>query len=391
MNANTTEAIAVAIAAGNASVFFRDGNDFTIGNREDLQMSDTLPVGTYRLDAHPMRGLFLTKIEDFTTPARLYGHTRQQAERILNTFRDRPYTTGALLSGTAGSGKTMLSTLISQMALKEDVITIVINQRLAGEEVNAFLSSIKQPSIIIFDEFEKVFDAETQNKLLTLLDGTFKSKKLFILTVNDTTKVNRYMTNRPGRLFYALEFKGLDKDFIKEYCDDKLTNKDNTLGVIVASQFFWEFSFDMLQALVEEMNRYGENATEAMKMLNMRPLNSSSGSYEVQLYHKGKRINVRNTCDTTISGTPMVKAQEEYTLELYPPVYRTEDGNHDTSGKQVKENDLKEYMAFELTNDRMVKYDMDADVFIYDTEHEGYQVHFKRVAQRSTYYNYDVF
>lgn len=389
MNANNTEAAAVATAAKNATVFFRDGNDFRIGNRDDLQMSDTLPVGTYRLDAG-LTGLFLTKIEDFITPAKLYGHTREQAVRILNTFRDRPYTTGALLSGTAGSGKTMLSTLVSEMALKEDVITIVINRPFAGEEVNAFLSSIKQPAIIIFDEFEKVFNAETQNKLLTLLDGTFKSKKLFILTVNDTTKVNRYMTNRPGRLFYALEFHGLDKDFIKEYCDDKLINKGNTLGVIMASQFFWEFSFDMLQALVEEMNRYGENATQAMKMLNMRPLNSSSGSYEVHLYKDGKQLNVRQGHDTTINGTPMAKAEEEYRLDLYPPVHRNEDGStHGWEGR-LKENDLKEHLAIEINNDKMVKYDMDKDVFIYDTEHEGFQVHFKRVAARSTYYNYDV-
>jgi hypothetical protein len=371
------------------AVFFRDGNDFTIGDRENLQMSDTLPVGTYRLDADMQRGLFLTKIENMTTPAKLYGHTREQAERILATFKDRPYTTGALLSGTAGSGKTMLSMLISQMGLQQDYITIVVNQRLVGEQVNAFLTQIKQPAIILFDEFEKIFDAESQNKLLTLLDGSFKSKKLYILTVNDTTKVNRYMTNRPGRLFYALEFRGLDKDFIKEYCDDKLINKANTLGVIMASQFFWEFSFDMLQALVEEMNRYNENATQAMKMLNMRPLNSSSGTYEVHLYHNGKELNVRKGHDTTIDGTPMAKAEQEYQLDLYPPVYRDKDGSADYSGKQVKENDLKEHMSIVIDNDKMIKYDMDKDVFIYNTEHDGYQVHFKRVKARSTYYNYD--
>jgi len=371
-------------------VFFRDGNDFTIGDREHLQMSDALPTGTYRLDADPMRGLFLTKIDDFTTPPKLYGHTGEQANRILNTFNDRPYTTGVLLSGTAGSGKTMLSMRISQLAMQKDVITVVINQRFAGEAVNAFLTSIKQPAIILFDEFEKVFDADSQNKLLTLLDGTFKSKKLFILTVNDTSKVNRYMTNRPGRLFYALEFRGLDRDFIKEYCDDKLVNKGNTIGVIMASQFFWEFSFDMLQALVEEMNRYNENATQAMKMLNMRPLNSSSGSYEVMLFRNGKQLNIRAGHDTTISGTPMAKAEEEYSLDLYPPIYRNAAGVIDHSGKQVKENDLKEHMSIEISNDKMVKYDMDKDVFIYDTEHEGYQIHFKRVAPRSGYYNYDL-
>jgi SpoVK/Ycf46/Vps4 family AAA+-type ATPase len=98
-----------------------------------------------------------------------------------------------------------------------DVPTIVINQPLVGKKFNSFLQTISQPSIILFDEFEKVYEQSAeQEAILTLLDGVYPSKKLFLLTCNDTAKINSNMKNRPGRLFYFLKFKGLDQRFFRE-------------------------------------------------------------------------------------------------------------------------------------------------------------------------------
>jgi hypothetical protein len=372
----------------NKSVFFRDGSEFTIGKKENLDMLNRLPGGTYRVAFHPLRGFYLERMENFTTPAKLYGHTNEQAERILTTFMSRERSTGVLLTGTAGSGKTMLSKRVSELAMKNhDVITLVVNQAYTGDDFNNFLAAIEQPSIVLFDEFEKVYDIDGQNRLLTLLDGTFSSRKLYILTANEFGKVNRYITNRPGRMYYALDFKGLDKDFIKEYCDDKLIKKSDYVGVIVASQFFWEFSFDMLQALVEEMNRYGENATQAMKMLNMKPMSSGGGIYEVHLYRGEKRLNVRAGQDDTINASPMAK--NGYMLDLYPPIHR----DPETGERRVSTdpNDLTENLEVHINNDLMVKYDMDNDVFVYNTEHPGYTLQFKRQVPKSMHFNYDAF
>jgi hypothetical protein len=62
--------------------------------------------------------------------------------------------------------------------------------------------------------------------MLTLLDGVFPSKKLFILTCNDKWRIDKHMRNRPGCIFYMLDFKGLDADFIREYCEDRLDAKE---------------------------------------------------------------------------------------------------------------------------------------------------------------------
>ena len=86
--------------------------------------------------------------------------------------------------------------------------------------------------MVLFDEFEKVYDSDEQEEMLTLLDGVFPSKKLFVLTCNDKWRVNQHMRNRPGRIFYMLDFTGLDEDFVVEYCHDNLKNLANIDGVL---------------------------------------------------------------------------------------------------------------------------------------------------------------
>jgi hypothetical protein len=98
------------------------------------------------------------------------------------------------------------------------------------------------------------------------------------------------MRNRPGRIFYSLDFKGLEQDFIMEYCADNLDNVDQTPSVCRVAAMFDQFNFDMLKALVEEMNRYEETASEAMRMLNAKPEFSGDSKYKVALQVKGLDI-----------------------------------------------------------------------------------------------------
>ena len=62
----------------------------------------------------------------------------------------------------------------------------------------------------IIDEFEKIFSGEKQQHILTLLDGVFSTHKLFLLTCNDKWKIDSHMRNRPGRIYYMIEFEGLE-------------------------------------------------------------------------------------------------------------------------------------------------------------------------------------
>lgn len=273
------------------STYLKD-NDFlwpTDENTYDVKKS--LPVGTYTVGHHHVKGFYLKVIDDFKTSGKIYGKADQRAQRIINTFQSRPSSTGVLLEGEKGSGKTMLAKLISEKAMRDGVSTIVINTPFTGDSFNSFIQGINEPCIIVFDEFEKVFDEKEQEATLTLLDGVYPSKKMFMLTVNNKYRVNMHMCNRPGRIFYMIEFKGIDESFIREYCEDNLDNKQYIDHICRLVNLFDSFNFDMLKALVEEMNRYNESPSDALTMLNAKPLVDSRIKYRVSVVSSKKTVN----------------------------------------------------------------------------------------------------
>jgi hypothetical protein len=218
---------------------------------------------------------------------------------------DRTSSTGVLLSGEKGSGKTLLAKSLALKGGEQDIPTIVINAPWHGDVFNKLVQDITQPCIILFDEFEKVYNEEEQNSMLTLLDGVYPSKKLFILTCNDKWRINQHMRNRPGRIFYSLEFRGLESEFIEEYCQENLNAKQHIEKVVQIASLFSEFNFDMLKALVEDMNRYNETPQEALRMLNAKPEYDSGSRYDVSVVHAGKPIPLEDLNPRYFEGNPL--------------------------------------------------------------------------------------
>jgi chromosomal replication initiation ATPase DnaA len=191
----------------NMTLYLKSGKCFKVTTKGALDIYERLPVATYTVKEGPPDQYTLDKIDSFTVDGKIYGDTQHNVDRILRTFMDRKSSTGVLLAGEKGSGKTLLTKLISLHASAQGIATIVINEPLGGESFNEFLQMIKQPTILLFDEFEKVYrDNDDQERMLTLLDGVYSSKKLFLFTCNEKDCINTNMMNRPGRIFYSLDF-----------------------------------------------------------------------------------------------------------------------------------------------------------------------------------------
>lgn len=351
------------------SYFLKSGNTFRVSTKEALDLHESLPVGNYTVKYNDMGGFFyLEKIEDFTAPSRIYGNSVRHTQRIISTFMSRPATTGVMLTGEKGSGKTLLSKNVSIELAKQGIPTIVINSPFKGDTFNQFLQSIEQPCAILFDEFEKVYDRDDQEAILTLLDGVFPTKKLFMLTCNDKYRVDVHMRNRPGRIFYMIDFKGLDAQFIIEYCEENLEAKQYINTIVSIASLFGEFNFDMLKALVEEMNRYGDTPQEALDLLNAKPEFDRGSKFDISIIHEGKEVKEHTD---TFEGNPLKAGGIEIGFDIAPA--------------DDEDNDWV-YKVF--NSDTLVKLDAQKGVFVF--EDKGTKVTLTRV-QPKTFSYHDVF
>lgn len=254
-----------------------------------VDMTEDLPAANYVVKFEQMQGFYLETTEAFTLPSKVYGRCESNSKRILSTFSSRDKNTGVLLVGEKGSGKTLLA---RKIAIESGLPVLIINSQFTGDNFNSFLSSITQPCMVFFDEFEKIYDRDHQEKILTLLDGTYQSRKLFVITSNDKWRIDSHMRNRPGRIFYLLEFGGLDEKFIREYCADTLLPQYQELveKIVEISSMFDIFNFDLLVAFVEEINRYGEEPKQLMPILNAKPEYGGDIEYDVDIYFRDIRV-----------------------------------------------------------------------------------------------------
>ena len=274
-----------------------NGNTWRLADERSLNLHDKLPAGNYIIKQDQFGNMFLEETDSFLNPAKLYGNCTRNADRIINTFRDRTNSTGVLLTGEKGSGKTLLAKTLSIKCAEQGIPTILINSPWCGDSFNKLIQDIDQPCVVLFDEFEKVYDKEQQESILTLLDGVFPTKKLFVLTCNDKWRIDSHMRNRPGRIFYSLDFVGLEVSFIREYCQDQLTNKEHIESLCNFATAFDQFNFDMLKAVVEEMNRYDEPPHEALQMLNAKPEFSGRARYDITLVLENQIIKADEQLD----------------------------------------------------------------------------------------------
>jgi len=283
----------------------QQGTLFTLQDAGSQILHDTLPPAVYAVSYNDKIGYYLQQTDPFPPIGKVYGNVTTTASRIMNTYKSRPASTGVLLTGKKGAGKTLLSKQLAHDCIADGMPVLLVNNSHCGDKFNQFIQNLNQPALVIFDEFEKVYDNKEQEQLLTLLDGVYTSRKLFVLTANRADLLDDNLILRPGRIFYHLDYAGLDEQFIRDYCADNLKDLSKVGTLCNLATLYSTFTFDILKAIVEEMNRYGESPLDAIKMLNCKPDNDSRYvKYDSFLKIDGVEVPLSRYVPEYVNGIP---------------------------------------------------------------------------------------
>jgi hypothetical protein len=278
------------------SKYFKNQNMIKVAEDGAVKIFDKLPAKAYQVEYNPAINQFwLVETSSPERPSKIYGDLCQKAEKIINTFLDRPNkNTGVLLSGEKGSGKTLLAKLVTEDMIRKNIPVIIISKTFPDTALATFLTSIDDRCVVIFEEFEKMYketdssdNENNQEGLLSLFDGVYAGNKLFILTINQIYAVNDHLLSRPGRLYYYFKFSGIGADAVKEYCTTQKVNAKDTKEIITIQQSLSrDFSFDILQTIVEESKRYKQSPLATLQTLNIEPSEKWENRYRVSRFTK---------------------------------------------------------------------------------------------------------
>lgn len=275
--------------------------------KDQVKLSDTssmiqsLGGGVWLVEFDPNIGYFLTRQADMELPAKIYGANHEICDRIMHTFELRQgKTTGVMLQGAKGTGKTLTAIEVCIEANKKGMPVLLIQSEFWGSDFNDFMGKIPEPCVVFIDEFEKVYtDRRAIASTLMLLDGAIKTTKLFLLTSNSILREEehfKFLDNRPSRVHYTFEYGSLSKEAIEEYIEDELVHKVYKNDILAIRRAFTLFTIDILKAIVFELNTYGDaegknKLVEVIKNVNAKTDRTiSSYIFDKYLVINGKRL-----------------------------------------------------------------------------------------------------
>jgi len=251
-----------------------DNGKYSITKIMEGTLTETMVPAMYSIKYDGMRERFYAeKISDnVKLPDKVFdtGHD-EITQRIIHNYLEKDKATGCVFHGPAGVGKSITSQILQNIFISElNKPVYIVSEPFVGQDFMDFINDLGD-GLFVFDEFEKQYSIEAQNKLLPLFDGAdSKTKRLSIVIVNNYYNLSNFYKNRVGRSRYTIEWTTLPVSFIKDYLDSELESKEFIQDIVTWVENAPLVTFDNLEAVVTECNRYPKNTFEEnIKYLNI--------------------------------------------------------------------------------------------------------------------------
>ena len=250
---------------------------------------------------------YLEETNNLPVLKKIYGNTDEFVDRVFVHYENTgEISTGVLSHGYPGTGKTVLLNRLSQRGREEYRLPTVLVTKAPSElswrrisdgtsdgglEFLKFIRDLPE-CIIALDEFEKTFGVSEQERLLTMYDGAFTSKKILMHTINKLHYISNKLLGRPNRIHFEITHGSVSSGLIREYCLDNLNDTSKIEYIVEYSKRFKIFTIDALRAVVIELNN-NPNKTlyDNFKYLNLSDTSDySSTKYKVSVKNLNKEV-----------------------------------------------------------------------------------------------------
>lgn len=208
-------------------------------------------------------GVHLKESKDFDFPKNyaLSNEDLRFINKSIDAFNNTSkMTTGVMLSGIKGSGKTLMAKYIAKQT---NLPIVVVDPRVYVSDMEAFFAKTDTPCCVIFDEIDKRWNTTS---LLSFLDGVKPTcKKLVICTCNKEDDIDEYLNDRCSRIRYKKRFNSLDRAaanaVISEIIEDKAKAEAATEYLFAKAKLI---SYDNTAIFAEEIRNNPNESFESI-------------------------------------------------------------------------------------------------------------------------------
>lgn len=180
--------------------------------------------------------------------------------RVINNFNNSDKTTGVLLAGLKGSGKTLAA---KQLCKQANLPIIIVDPSFRTSDLNKFFTLFNTPVAIIFDEVDKNTDRRWDTaQMLSFLDGMQNTcKKLVVFTCNNTNSLDENMLDRCSRIRYYKTYYELNRETVNMIINDKFGKESDVLLDFIMKRFK-TINYDNVTSFIKEVFDYCDDINE---------------------------------------------------------------------------------------------------------------------------------